>query len=50
MKSANEISRSSFRNILHLNPSESKTSINFGVENQIPYLLIVDKCDINPVS
>jgi len=49
MKSANENSRSSFRNKFHLNQSKSKTSINFGVENQIPNLLLADKCDIHPI-
>ena len=34
MKSADENSRSSFRNKFYINQSESKTSINFGVENQ----------------
>ena len=49
MKSADENSRSSFRNKFYINQSESKTSINFGVENQIPNLLLADKYDINLV-
>ena len=49
MKSADENSRSSFRNKFYINQSESKTSINFGVENQIPNLLLADKCDIHPI-